>query len=142
MELFPLSVAWQMGGPEPCILGSREVRLPFNQLLKKYITATHCPAIDFYALVMRVDGSIWSFGAEEITRLRFAKKSRYITIDIQVPQSVWEPLDLLESKMYLAEKTKGALLACTQRLARDKLPVDESRLFSQLDSAISEFIPR
>ena len=84
-----VSIGVQSGGPKDGDIG--RIKVDLYKALKNSCTSTYCDAIDEYAPVIRVDGSIQKFGEEEITRLRFAKKQRYITADIQIPESVWEP---------------------------------------------------
>jgi hypothetical protein len=93
--------------------------------LSQHVTSTHCDAIDEYGLVLRVDGSIQTFGPEGISRLRFARKQRYITLDIQIPESVWRPLDDTELRSYLGTQVDSAIRACVSRLKKDGFDVDD-----------------
>lgn len=133
-----ISIGCQQGGPEPCLIGTLKVGL--YQLLAEHVTSTHCAEIDEYALVLRVDGSLDRFGNEGLARLRFAKAQRYITVDIQIPEAVWKPLDVFQTKSYLAKQVKAAIGACVQRLAKDKCHVDASALQSQVDTAVSRYL--
>ena len=133
-----ISIGCQLGGPDPCLIGTLKVAL--YRLLAKHVTSAHCDAIDEYALVLRVDGSLDQFGDEGLARLRFAKKGRYITLDIQVPASVWKPMNEAQTKLYLAKQVKAALHACVDRLVSEKHAVNEPLLMAQLDAALEEFL--
>ena len=133
-----ISIGCQLGGPEPCLIGSLKVAL--YQLLAKHVTSAHCDAIDEYAFVLRVDGSLDQFGDEGLARLRFAKTRRYITLDIQVPESVWKPMNEAQTRLYLAKQVKAAIHACVDRLASEKHAVNEPLLMAQFDAALEEFL--
>ena len=84
-----VSIGAQCGGPKDGGIG--DIKVDLYKALRDSCSSTYCEAIDQYAPVLRIDGSIQKFGDEDITRLRFAKKQRYITADIQIPESVWQP---------------------------------------------------
>lgn len=107
--------------------------------LSRHVTSTHCEVIDEYGLVLRVDGSIQTFGPEGIGRLRFAKKQRYITLDIQIPQSVWQPLEDAELRSYLGRRVDSAIRACVARLKKDGFDVDDARLMLEVDAAVRDY---
>jgi uncharacterized Zn-finger protein len=133
-----ISIGCQGGGPDTGKIGHEKVYL--YRMLKKHVKSTYCSAIDHYGLVLRVDGALQRFGDEGLARLRFAKKNRYITVDIQIPESVWRPLSFMETKHYLASQVRAALVTCVNRLKADKHAVGESELFEQVDAAISEYL--
>jgi len=103
------------------------------------VTSTHCDAIDEFGLVLRVDGSLDKFGPEAITRLRFAKKQRYITADIQIPERCWQPLSDLDLRRYLSSRVDAAIRLCVARLQRDGYAVAESNLMTEVTSAIHDY---
>ena len=133
-----ISIGCQQGGPERCLVG--ELKVGLYQALAEHVTSTHCATIDEYALVLRTDGSLDKFGEEGLARLRFAKARRYITLDIQIPESVWKPMNEAQTKQYLAAKVKAAIGACVERLAKDKLVVDAGLLQSEVDLAIKSYL--
>ena len=117
-----------------------ELKVPLYRLLAAHVTSTYCTAIDEYALVLRVDGSLDKFGAEGLARLRFAKARRYITLDIQIPEAVWKPLNEVETRQYLAEKVGAAIAACMDRLAKDRYAVNRRALEGELDAAFVQYL--
>jgi hypothetical protein len=133
-----ISIGCEQGGPEACLIPDLKVSL--YRLLSKHVSSTHCAAIDEYALVLRVDGSLAKYGEEGLARLRFAKAGRYITLDIQIPEAAWKPLDKAGTKLYLAKQVQAAVGACVERLARDKYEVNHPRLSAELNAAVSEYL--
>ena len=132
-----ISIGGQTGGPHDG--GIKSIKVDLYKILKKYCESTYCREIDQYAPVLRVDGTITKFGPEGITRLRFSRKKRYITVDIQIPEDVWQPKSKNELKLYLSEKLRDSIEVCVRRLKKDNLDVNETKLFSEIDAAIKEF---
>lgn len=133
-----ISIGAQHGGPEPCLIGDLKVNL--YRALARYLTSTHCEAIDEYAIVLRVDGRLHKFGEEGITRLRFAKTNRYVTADVQIPESVWQPMNESQTKAYLATQVRTAMSIFIARLSKEKYAIAEKLLWSEIDAAIIEFM--
>jgi len=133
-----ISIGAQMGGPEPCLIG--DLKIPLYRALAKHVTSTHCAAIDEYAIVLRVDGSLDKFGEEGLARLRFAKARRYITVDIQIPEAVWQPMSKSQTQAYLANQVRSAINMCVSRLIKEKYAVAEERLQVQVEAAINEYL--
>ena len=132
-----ISIGCQGGGPETGAVG--RIKVPLYHALKRHVTGTHCDAVDEFGLVLRVDGSLQKFGPEEITRLRFAKKQRYITVDIQIPEAIWKPLGDLELRQYLAAQVEASIGICVARLKKDGCHVNEAELMKEVVSATSEY---
>lgn len=133
-----ISIGCEQGGPEGGFIA--KLKVPLYQTLSRHVTSTHCAAIDSYALVLRVDGSLATYGEEGNARLRFARVGRYITVDIQIPERVWRPMTEAQTKLYLAAAVKAALKACTERLSRDKVAVNEVALLREVDAAIADYL--
>lgn len=133
-----ISIGAQMGGPEPCLIG--DLKIPLYRALSKHVTSTHCSAIDEYAIVLRVDGSLDKFGEEGLARLRFAKARRYITVDIQIPETVWQPMSKSQTLAYLANQVRSAITMCVSRLNKEKYAVAEELLRVQVETAINEYL--
>jgi hypothetical protein len=104
-----ISIGCQAGGPEVGFIG--DLKVPLYRALAKHVTSSHCSAVDEYAIVLRVDGALDRFGSEGFARLRYAKACRYITVDVQIPEAVWQPMS---SGRILRNKSKG-LLSCAPR---------------------------
>jgi hypothetical protein len=132
-----ITIGADCGGPEAGVVG--KLKVPLSHAIERNVTASHCTAVDKYALVLRIDGSLDKFGPEGLTRLRFAKARRYITIDVQVPESAWNGKSVPELKRYLATMVTEAIRACVARLRQDRYPVQEL-LFTELSTACSQYL--
>jgi len=132
-----VSIGAQCGGPKDGGIG--EIKVDLYKALRDSCTSTYCEAIDQYAPVLRIDGSIQKFGDEDITRLRFAKKQRCISADIQIPESIWQPMSKNQIRDYLASKTREIIELFVARLKKDKLQINEQSLLREIDQGINEF---
>ena len=133
-----ISIGVQSGGPKDGDIGL--IKLDLYKAFNESCKSSYCESIDQYAPVIRVDGSISKFGEEGITRLRFAKKQRSITADIQIPESVWQPKSRNEIRDYIASKIREAITIFVARIKKDKIEVDELQLLRDVDSGIKQFL--
>lgn len=109
-------------------------------LFEKHCGAIFCPAIDQFALVLRISGRLADFGPEAIERIRRRRPGRYITADIVIPVERWKGKRESAIKKYLAEKVRSALEMCVAKLKKDKETVDDEAMFAAVDRAIEEFL--
>ena len=135
-----ISIGCECGGPEAFIVSTRKVAL--SKALAKHVSSTHCAAIDEFALVLRVDGSLSQYGPEGVARLRFAMAKRYITVDLQIPESCWKPLSTEELDAYLVGQIRLGLEACCARLAKAGHEVHQEALLSQVAQGADDFLSR
>jgi hypothetical protein len=133
-----ISIGCECGGPAAQIVGQRKV--PLYQALSRAVSSTFCSAIDEYALVIRADGSLARYGAEGVAKLRFAKTKRYITVDLQIPESVWKPLTPSELDAYLANLVVRGLEACIARLEVDGHHVHKESLMAEVQRGVAEYL--
>jgi len=133
-----ISIGVQSGGPKDGDIGV--IKLDLYKAFNENCKSTYCEAVDEYGPVIRVDGSIRKFGDEGITRLRFAKKQRSITADIQIPESVWQPKSRNEIRDYIASKIRESITIFVARIQKDKIEVDEVQLFRDVDAGIKQFL--
>lgn len=132
-----ISIGQQSGGPGDPFMWPK---VHLYHMLEKHCRANYCPAIDHFALVLRVSGSLDDFGPEVIERIKRRRPARYITADIVVPVECWKGKRETTIKEYLGEKVRSALEMCVARLKKDKETVDAESLFADVDKAIEEFL--
>ena len=117
LESF-VTIGCEGGGPET--LRVCQLKVPLYKALSRHLTSTHCDAVDSYNLVLRVDGSLAKYGEEGLARLRFSKVHRYVNVDIQVPEAVWQTKNDPELRGYIAAQVAKAISSCIGRLQKDK----------------------
>jgi hypothetical protein len=133
-----ISIGCEIGGPDVCMVADEKVLL--YRALAEHVTSAHCSAIDEFALVLRVDGSLMSYGDEGIARVRFAKARRYITADIHIPQSIWLPMSRAELRLYLVRQVKAAVAACVSRLRATKCVIAAEGLDAEIEAATTAYL--
>ena len=136
-DLGIISIGAQCGGPIDN--GVSTIKIDLCRLFRKYCTSTYCPAVDHYALALRVGGKFLDYTPELIHKVRRSRKERYIGCDIDIPVAIWEPQTTDQLKNYLANKVREAIEILVKRLEKDKETVDSEKLFSEIDNAIGVF---
>ena len=115
-------------------------KIHLYHMLRKHCTASYCPSIDHFALVLRCSSAADEFGPEAIERIRRRRPARYITADIIVPLAPSLGKTEKQLKEYLAVRVRHALERCVARLKKDKEVVDDVAFFEHVDAAIAEFL--
>jgi hypothetical protein len=132
-----ITIGQQSGGPDDGLMWPA---VHLYMTLEKHCTAKYAPAIDHFALVLRVSGAFADFGPEAIERIRRRRPARCITADIVVPVRRWQGKSEKQRKKYLAAQVRTALEMCVARLRKDKEEVDDAAFFANVDDAIAEFL--
>ncbi|MDA8212700.1 MAG: hypothetical protein M0021_12595 [Clostridia bacterium] len=114
--------------------------IKLRKLLKKYCKEPYSDVINEFAPIARVDGEIWHWDFEGCQKLRLNRKERYITIDIGVPRNRWEGISPLEIRKYLIENLRQALILMVNKLKKEKIFVDEGRLFQDFAKVEQEYL--
>ena len=132
-----VSIGCEGGGPETRVVC--QAKVPLAQALERTVTSSHSQAVSQYALVLRVDGSLQSYGEEGLARLRLYKSRGFVTVDIQIPEQAWKPLSAQELREYIARQVLYAVEACVSRLERDSL-VQRALLLSSVRRGIAQYL--
>ena len=132
-----ITIGQQSGGPNDPFMWPT---VHLYHMLEKHCRANYCPAIDHFALVLRISGSLDDFGPEAIERIKRRRPARYITADVVVPVERWKGKRERTIKKCLSEKVRCAIAMCVARLKKDNETVDADALFADVDKAIEEFL--
>jgi len=133
-----ITIGAQCGGPDTGPLS--QIKVDLWRALRESCRKSYCPSIDEYALVLRIAGQLDDFGPESIERIRRRRSDRYITADIVVPEAVWRPLTHAQSRQYLANRVRAAIVACAKRLSEDREAIDTTALLASVDDGIARFL--
>ncbi|MDA8235188.1 MAG: hypothetical protein M0Z31_10385 [Clostridia bacterium] len=114
--------------------------IELRRILKTYANVPYSSEIDEFAPIARVDGDIWHWNFEGCRKLRLNRKERYITVDIGMPRNRWEGASAKEIRCYLAENLKQALELFVKRLKKEKISVNEERLFQDYAKVEDEYL--
>lgn len=134
-----VSLAEQVGGTEASRVTGRHV-LELRRLLEQHCSQVYCPNVAEFALILRTDGDVQTFGFEGCKNVRRSRRERYITVDLGVPEHRWKSVSASEFRSYLWELTETGILCCVDRLRRDKEQIDFESLRADLGTARDIFL--
>lgn len=132
-----VSIGCEGGGPETrhgCF-----AKVPLAQALQRTVNSTYTKTVDEFALVLRVSGSLQSYGEEGLANLRLYKSRRVISVDVQVPEQPSRPLSASELREYIARQVLAAVEACVVRLQSES-PVQEEQLMHEVRLGIAQYL--
>lgn len=132
-----VTIGCEGGGPETRVVCHAKV--PLAQALERTVTSSYSQPVSEYALVLRVSGSLQSYGEEGLAKLRLYKSRRLITVDIQVPECAWKPLSARELQEYISRQVLNAVEARAARLERESL-VQREQLLSAVHKGIAQYL--
>ena len=114
--------------------------IELRKLLKKYCNEPYSPDIQEFAPIAIIDGDIWYWNFEGCQKLRFNKKERYLTLDIGMPKNRWDGVEEASIRRYLLDNLKEGLNQIVKRLKKDKIQVDDKKLFSDFEKGEKEYM--
>ena len=132
-----ISLAYEAGGPDVDIQ-PHIVRM--RKLLETYCKGPYSDEVQGFALVLRIDGCIKTYGCEGVDRIRRRKQDKYITADICIPEKRWKRVSAAEFSRYLSSAVKSALEVCGNYLRRHKVDVDVERLLLDYGEAEAKLL--
>jgi len=132
-----VSLAYESGGPDvniqPHILRLRE-------LLETFCKGPYSHEVQGFALVLRIDGCMKTYGCEGVDRIRRSKQDKYITADICIPEKRWKGVSAREFSRYLSSAVKSALEVCGTYLRQHKVDVDFESLLLDYSEAEAKLL--
>ena len=128
-------------------VGGRDADLATNShiMLLRRLLAIECvgpysSVFKEFALVLRIDGSVQSWGKRGIDYNRLQKKSGYATADIFVPKDVWQPTEGSEFRCYVEREVGRAIRQIADRAIKANVPIADELLIADVDRATSLFL--
>jgi len=103
-------------------------------------TASYSSAIQEFAIVLRISGSVARFEGEGVQRLRVNRRDAYVTADFVVPEVRWDGVALEDIKRYFAAGAVETLRAMCVHLRKLKIDVDSERLVEDARKATASFL--
>lgn len=112
--------------------------LALRRHLERECVGPYGEAFVEFALVVRVDGSVQSWGKRGVENVRLQRKSKYATADIFVPRDVW--VEGPESvRTFLAGGVLAAVKAIVSRSEKTGDNVDRDLLVRDVARATEQF---
>jgi hypothetical protein len=119
---------------------TREHYMALRRLLAAECHGPYGPAFNEFALVLRIDGSVQSWGKRGVDNVRLQRKSQYATADVFVPADAWKNRSSSILRSFLAKEVESAVLAITERAATAKDVIEADRLIADVKRATERFL--
>ena len=134
----PVSLGADVGGKDAHAATS-EVCIDLRQALAKECCGPYGASFAEFALVVRIDGSVQSWGKRGVDNVRLQRQSKYATADIFVPQDVWvEGLGPLRA--FLATNIEAAIQAIVDRAEKSRDQIESDRLIRDVRKAMAHSV--
>lgn len=117
----PVTFGADVGGKDAHAATS-EVIMELRQALARECRGPYGASFAEFALVVRIDGAVQSWGKSGLNNVRLQRKSRYATADIFVPKAIWAAgHDVFRA--FIAENIEIAIQSIVDRAekAHDKI---------------------
>jgi hypothetical protein len=113
--------------------------LALRRIMWRYFTVPYTDPPLTFDPVLRVDGDLWYWQFEGCQKLRLMRKQGYITVDIGMPRNRCENVQPYEIRQYLMSNLKKCFQMMVAKLKKEKIPVDDKRLFGDLAKVEREY---
>lgn len=98
------------------------------------------PPLEDLTYILRVDGSLGSFGSDGLDNLDVNLRLRYVSIDICIPTARWIGKPQLEIAEFIADCILGSSGIIAGALTKKKLACDEVLLRADLKRGCDKFL--
>jgi hypothetical protein len=132
-----VSLGADVGGKD-AHAATAEVCMLLRQALAERCRGPYGATFAEFALVVRIDGSVQSWGKRGVDNVRLQRKARFATADIFVPHTVWREGQAPFSA-YLATNVAVAIEAIVERAKKAGDSIDADRLNRDVRNVTSEF---
>lgn len=113
--------------------------LELRELLNQECLGPYSNTIKEFAIVLRIDGSVQSWGQSGINNIVLQKKRGYITADIFMPKEVWSAGNVRYLRKFLGDKVKSAIIEMAERVKQSKIDLSIEELRRDIDRAINKY---
>lgn len=128
-------------GGKDALIGTHEHVLELRKLLRQQCQGDYSSAIVEFAFVLRIDGSVQSWGKSGVEVVELQEKNTVATADIFVPREVWDTEDPAKFRCFLAKELRNAVVGISVRAREQKIPMETDRLNADIETAIEKFLP-
>jgi hypothetical protein len=115
-----------------------EVCMAIRQALAKRCRGPYGASFAEFALVVRIDGCVQSWGKRGVDNVRLQRKAKYATADIFVPREVWE-----EGREtfgpFLATNVEAAIRAIVDRVEKAGYSIEADMLVRDVARVTLDF---
>jgi hypothetical protein len=128
-----------MGGKDAYAATNVDI-VALRRLLAQECPGPYCLAFNEFALILRVDGSIDTWGRRGVDHVRLQRNLRYAKADIYVPISAYNSKEPGAFRSFLAAEVESAIRAIVERARRAKIALDSERLLHDAQRATARLV--
>ena len=119
----------QVGGKNAHEATHKDI-LALRRLLAQECRGPYCAVFDEFALILRIDGPVQSWGKRGVHHVRLQRKLKYAKADIFVPVSAWNAGVPATFRQFLASQVEAAICVIAERARKAKVVVDLTSCFA------------
>jgi len=134
-----ISLGADVGGKEAHEATKASV-LDLRRLLRTKCKGPYSASIQEFALVLRIDGSVQSWGKSGAENAAFRQKNTFATVDIYVPISEWSGHDAAHVRKVLVTGVIDAVEKLVELAQRKKIDIAINDFRRDVDAAAKEFL--
>ena len=114
--------------------------LDFRRILKEICSGEYSDTIKEFALVLRFDGEVQTWGESGVKHVSLSKKNSFVTADVFMPRNVWEGGNSTKIRTFLAEQVRRAIIEIGCLAKAKNIRVNEEQLASDINMAVTMYL--
>jgi len=126
-------------GGEDAHAATHEHILLLRSLLSRECKKIYSKTIKEIALVLRIDGSVQSWGKSGVQNVVFSNRGKIVTADIFMPREIWSANDSLRLRDFLLSEVRNAVSLIGDIAQRRGIELSSSDLARDIQSATENF---
>jgi hypothetical protein len=111
-----------------------------RKLLREECQGPYSETVKEFAIVLRIDGSVQSWGKRGVANVVLRRKQQYATADIFVPRETWAEATSLGFREFLAAEVPVAIARLAERAEERNVHVSSDKLSHDVSVAIRRFL--
>lgn len=113
--------------------------LSLRRLLQQKCVGPYGATVKEFALVLRIDGAVQSWGKSAAENATFQRKGTFATADVFVPMSAWSGRDAARIRKALAAGVVDAIEALAELSEQKKIDIAIDRLRRDVGAVVTEY---
>jgi hypothetical protein len=138
MKKFALTLPGQFGGGNSAYYLSPLGR-QLNKILKANMCGSYLKTVEEFCIILRVSGPLADFKGDGPEVLRHIKKSRYIKIDLVIPESKWLDRSKESIKQTYSDGIRQCFYLLVERAEKNGELIDRQGLIDDFEKSMTLF---
>ena len=139
MDIDFVTLGADVGGKDAFTATNQHV-LALRSLLHQECSGSFGSPLKEISLILRVDGSVQSWGKRGVENVTFYKKKSSVTADIFVPVDVWATGDAVSLQLFLVDQVIHAIQLVVEFVNCQGLVLNEKELECALKSVRQKYL--